>query len=100
MILFFFNCDFCIFNKNIDAMCAGFIITIDRKEKMDFVYAIVTDLWTIVVPVPGEESRLFAFIGPFQPMVSHRHLGYLLLCSSAIERRKRNILITNCRFGS
>ena len=38
---------------------------------MDFVYAIVTETFDLVVPVPGEESRLFAFIRPFQPMVTH-----------------------------
>ena len=41
----------------------------DRKEDVDFTYAIWAETIDLVVPRPGEESRLFAFIRPFQPMV-------------------------------
>ena len=55
--------------QNIDAVNDGFIITVDRLEKMDFTYMIWAETQDLVVPKPGEESRLFAFVRPFQPMV-------------------------------
>ena len=42
----------------------------DRKEDVDFTYAIWAETIDLVVPRPGEESRLFAFIRPFQPKVT------------------------------
>ena len=58
--------------QNIDAICGGFIITPDRKERVDFVsHPYWAETQDLVVPVPGEESRLFAFIRPFQPKVIH-----------------------------
>ena len=65
--------DFYFFNtvQNIDAVDSGFIITVDRKEKVEFTYAIWAEADGIIVPKPGEESRLFAFIRPFQPTVCY-----------------------------
>jgi hypothetical protein len=38
---------------------------------MDFTsFFVWVDGFSLIVPKPGEESRLFAFIGPFQPAVS------------------------------
>ena len=50
-------------------MLSGFIVTPDRKEKMDFAFFIGTEPYTLIVPKPEMESRLFAFIRPFHPMV-------------------------------
>jgi ionotropic glutamate receptor len=41
----------------------------DRVERMDFTFHTFSDGFSLVVPKPEEESRLFAFIGPFQPNV-------------------------------
>ena len=49
----------------------GFIFTPDRYEKVDFAHPYWAETQDLVVPVPGEENRLFAFIRPFQPMVNH-----------------------------
>ena len=56
--------------KDIDGVAGGFYITLDRKERMDFTSFIWSDDFGLVAPRPGEESRLFAFIGPFQSMVN------------------------------
>lgn len=49
----------------------GFIATPERKSKMDLAYFMWTEPHTMVVPLPGEEPRLFAFIRPFQPQVNY-----------------------------
>lgn len=48
----------------------GFIITPERKKKFDFAYFMWAEPYNMIVPVPGEEPRLFAFIRPFQPNVN------------------------------
>ena len=44
-------------------------MTAERYEKFAFTYTIFAETNMLIVPKPGEESRLFAFIRPFQPMV-------------------------------
>ena len=56
--------------KDIDGISSGFYVTLDRKERMDFTSFTWSDDFGLVEPRPGEESRLFAFIGPFQSMVN------------------------------
>jgi len=45
----------------------------DRVERMDFTSHTWSEGFSLIVPRPEEESRLFAFIGPFQPTVSYYH---------------------------
>jgi len=47
----------------------GLIRTPERKKVADFAYFMWTEPFTMVVPVPGEEPRIFAFIKPFQNLV-------------------------------
>ncbi|XP_032796243.2 glutamate [NMDA] receptor subunit 1 [Daphnia magna] len=56
-------------DKNIDGITGSFYLTMDRAERMDYTFHTWSDGFRLVVPRPGEESRLFAFIGPFEPMV-------------------------------
>lgn len=55
--------------QEVDASAIGFISTPERKLVMDLAYFIWTEPYAMVVPRPGEEPRLFAFIRPFQPLV-------------------------------
>jgi hypothetical protein len=64
---FFFVC-----LKNIDGITPCFYLTMDRVERFDFTTFIWSEGFRLIVPRSGEESRLFAFIGPFQPMVSYQ----------------------------
>jgi hypothetical protein len=45
----------------------------DRVERMDFTSHTWSEGFSLIVPRPAEESRLFAFIGPFQPTASYFH---------------------------
>lgn len=58
------------FKQKVDAATMGFIATPERKQIMDFAYFMWTEPYVMVVPRPGEEPRLFAFIRPFQPNVN------------------------------
>jgi glutamate receptor, ionotropic, invertebrate len=42
----------------------------DRVERFDYTASTWSEPFSFVAPRPGEESRLFAFIRPFQPMVT------------------------------
>ncbi|XP_046447217.1 glutamate receptor ionotropic, kainate 2-like [Daphnia pulex] len=53
----------------VDGSTMGVIRTPERKKVADFAYFMWTEPFTMVVPVPGEEPRLFAFIKPFQNSV-------------------------------
>jgi hypothetical protein len=57
----------------------------DRVERMDYSFFTWTDGFSLVVPNPGEESRLFAFVRPFQPWVNYHLIshfpGYLITIS-------------------
>lgn len=46
---------------------------------MDYTFHTWSDGFRLVVPRPGEESRLFAFIGPFEPMVANCSFHLILL---------------------
>jgi hypothetical protein len=53
-----------------DACGNGLIATPERKTtNLDFSYFIWTELYSMIVPLPEEEPRLFAFVRPFQPTV-------------------------------
>lgn len=58
--------------KEVDGLLAGLVITPDRKERMDYTSMIWTEPFTLVVPKPEQESRLLAFIRPFQPLVNYK----------------------------
>ena len=45
------------------------IATPEQKKAMDFAYFFWAEPHAMVVPRPGKEPRLFAFIEPFQPNV-------------------------------
>ncbi|XP_046454085.1 ionotropic receptor 93a-like isoform X2 [Daphnia pulex] len=56
-------------DKNVDGVLCSFYLTMDRVERMDFTSHTWSEGFSLIVPRPAEESRLFAFIGPFQPTV-------------------------------
>lgn len=47
----------------------GLIATPERKKMIDLAYFMWTEPFNMIVPKPGEEPRLFAFIKPFQSWV-------------------------------
>ncbi|XP_045036265.1 glutamate receptor ionotropic, kainate 3 isoform X2 [Daphnia magna] len=53
----------------IDGIASSFYLTMDRVTRMDYTFPTWADGFSLVVPRPGEENRLFAFVGPFQPTV-------------------------------
>ena len=63
-------------NQNIDEIATGFYLTLDRIERMDFTFLVLSEGFGLIVPTPGEESRLFAFVRPFQPMVAKINYFY------------------------
>ena len=42
----------------------------DQLEEVDFTYPIILAQLKMIVPAEVEESRLFAFVRPFQPLVN------------------------------
>ncbi|XP_046446908.1 uncharacterized protein LOC124196138 [Daphnia pulex] len=58
-----------IAEREVDGSPVGFIPTPERAIKMDFAYFLTAEPHAMVVPRPGEEPRLFAFIRPFQSSV-------------------------------
>ena len=52
-----------------DTTAAGILIDPDQLDKIDFSYPILLSPVKMIVPAGEEESRLFAFVRPFQPMV-------------------------------
>lgn len=62
--------------KDIDGILCAFYLTPDRIERMSFTFPTWAEGFNMVVPKPGHESRLFAFIRPFQPTVRY-YLFYL-----------------------
>lgn len=56
-------------SQDIDGIACSFSISLDRKERMDFSFLTWSEAYRLVVPRPGEESRIFAFVRPFQPTV-------------------------------
>jgi hypothetical protein len=53
----------------VDTTAAGILIDPDQLDKIDFSYPILLSPVKMIVPAGEEESRLFAFVRPFQPMV-------------------------------
>jgi len=64
--------------QDIDINTAGMMSTPDRKKVIDFSYPFWIGPFKLLVPKPGEESRLFAFIRPFQPLVNNSIISRLL----------------------
>jgi len=58
----------------VDITAAGGLIDPDQLDKIDFTYPIVLSPLKMIVPSGEEESRLFAFVRPFQPMVKGQFL--------------------------
>ncbi|XP_046445822.1 glutamate receptor ionotropic, delta-1-like isoform X1 [Daphnia pulex] len=56
-------------NKEVDGVAVAFVPTLDRKKNVDFTYFVWSEYFAMVVPQPGEETRIFAFIRPFQSTV-------------------------------
>ncbi|KAI9566009.1 hypothetical protein GHT06_009808 [Daphnia sinensis] len=57
-------------NKRVvDVYSNGVVATPERKQKVDLTYFIWTEPYSMVVPQPEVQSRIFAFIYPYQPMV-------------------------------
>ncbi|KAI9553418.1 hypothetical protein GHT06_021322 [Daphnia sinensis] len=57
-------------DENVDGIATNFYLTVSRMERMDYTtHHGWVDEFRLVVPRSGEESRLFAFIGPFKPTV-------------------------------
>lgn len=53
-----------------DGILGSLVSNPDRAARVDFTSAhIWTEPYTLVVPKPKQQSRIFAFIRPFQPMV-------------------------------
>ena len=42
---------------------------------MEYTSMVWTEPFTLIVPKPEEESRLFAFIRPFQPLVTYKFIA-------------------------
>ena len=55
--------------QEVDALVNGLAVSPERKKIMDFSYFIWTEPYSMVVPQPGEEPRLVAFVRPFQTTV-------------------------------
>ncbi len=51
--------------QEIDGASIGIKLTAERKKEMDLAYYIWTEPYTLIVPRPGEKSRLLAFVYPF-----------------------------------
>ena len=64
-LLLLFLCE-----QEIDGLTSGMIATPERKRVMNFAYIFWAEPHTMVVPRPGKEPRLFAFIEPFQSNVA------------------------------
>ncbi|XP_046453943.1 ionotropic receptor 93a-like [Daphnia pulex] len=56
-------------DQDINGIVPSFFLSMDRVERFDFTSFIWAEGFRLVLPRPGEESRLFAFIRPFQPWV-------------------------------
>lgn len=66
----------CLILQEVDALVNGLVASPERKKKMDFSYFIWTELYSMVVPRAEEESRLLAFIRPFQSIVQHISISH------------------------
>lgn len=47
----------------------GIAVEADQLKVIDFTYPVVMSQLKMIVPAAVEESRLFAFVRPFQPLV-------------------------------
>ena len=61
--------------QEVDVLSAGMIPSIERKKTVDFAYMTWTEPYAMVVPRPNfNKERLFAFVLPFQPIVSEHSI--------------------------
>ncbi|KAK4012732.1 hypothetical protein OUZ56_024968 [Daphnia magna] len=59
-----------VHDEDIDGIAQNFYLTMNRVQRLDYTtHPGWVDGFRLVVPRLGEESRLFAFIGPFEPLV-------------------------------
>nr|CAH0101189.1 unnamed protein product [Daphnia galeata] len=58
-----------VVSQNCDGIINAFYLTMDRAERFDYTASAWSEGFSFAMPRPGEESRLFAFVGPFQPRV-------------------------------
>ncbi|EFX79932.1 hypothetical protein DAPPUDRAFT_103895 [Daphnia pulex] len=56
-------------DNEIDGASTGTTLTLENKQKMDLAYFVWSEPYMMVVPRPGEKSRLLAFVYPFDPLV-------------------------------
>ena len=54
----------------------SFAIKPEQLEEVDFTYPIILAQLKMIVPAGVEESRLFAFVRPFQPLVHFHPINY------------------------
>lgn len=80
--------------KDINGIGTCFFLTMDRVERFDFTSFIWAEGFRLVLPRPGEGSRLFAFIRPFQPWVNLINSTNCSLTDSPF-----NISRFGCRFS-
>lgn len=64
--------------REVDVYSNGVVATPERKQKVDLTYFIWTEPYSMVVPQPEEQSRIFAFIYPYQPMVNYTFSWWLI----------------------
>jgi ionotropic glutamate receptor len=57
--------------QKVDGSARFIIETSERKKLADFSYFMWAEPFAMVVPRPGEEPRLFAFVRPFQLPVNN-----------------------------
>ena len=55
--------------QKVDGSSRFIIENPERKQLANFAYFMWAEPFAMVVPRPGEQPRLFAFVQPFQPMV-------------------------------
>lgn len=55
--------------QDVDSIATVFSVTPERNARFDYTSLVWSEPYNLVVPRPGIETRLFAFLLPFQPMV-------------------------------
>ena len=56
------------------------IIDPDHLDQMDYcTYPVIISQMKMIVPAGKEESRLFAFVRPFQPLVHFHPINYRIM---------------------
>ena len=58
-----------MYSKEVDISAMGLNIDVEQSKIADFTFPVTLSNLRMIVPVGEEESRLFAFLRPFQPHV-------------------------------